>query len=179
MLVSCGIVQQIPNSFPLAIRGSDQERTRPLDHKHSSHDGNDNRPVSETMQHPDSARIIIVVLATCGGRAVGEGAVDQNGPGAVDVGDGDVPLPQVVGRAGADGAVDEGLVVVLLAGAQFEPRTAAKHRRRLVSVAGAVVVAPVVVVRVHVSTVEPHAGPEGQGAGSAEEEEGSDARGRE
>lgn len=102
------------------------------------------------------------VFARDGG-AVGEGAVDENCRGAVDLGDVDNRFVEGVVAAIADELVVVRGRVVVVASADSVAGAAANDIAGLVRPARRVVEAVRVIVVVHVRAVQPDAGPEGDG----------------
>lgn len=137
--------------------------------------GDQGPPTGGLGQVPQARSGVGGVGAAAGGGAVGQGAVDEDGLGAVDVADGDEAAVERVVAAVADDAVDVGLVGVVVAAADLVGVAGAGHGLRLVAVRRLVVVVPRVPVRVQVRRVVPHAGPEGHRRQPAHQHEGHDA----
>lgn len=158
-------------------------RLRSLQSKHNRGDRDNGRPVARMLQQRlHAARRIRAVCATGRGRAVGEGAVDQQSARAVDVGDADLVGGQSGGRAVAEQVVHVGAVGVIVAGTLDRLVAAAADIAGLVLAGRLVVVRVRVAVGVVVDGVVPETGPEGEagdtGTSHRAQSDGTDTRGR-
>lgn len=125
----------------------------------------------------------IGAVGAAGGRgAVGQGAVDEQGAGAVDVGDADLVGGERGRRAVAEQVVHVGAVGVIVAATLDRLVATAADVARFVLARRLVVVGVRVAVGVVVNGVVPETRPEGEArearAGKRAEGDGGDARGR-
>lgn len=111
------------------------------------------------MQATRSATDGILVTTGCRG-AIGQCAIDENGVGAVIVGNRDLRLIELIIVAVTNQFVQSRGAVVVVASALHRGVAGALDRLCLVPPAAVVVEGVRVIVRVHVGAMEPEAGPE-------------------
>lgn len=130
-------------------------------------------------QPPKTSSAALIIIRTASrSRAVGQGAVNQEVVGSVNSGDGNQGLVQRRVTSVSDKVVDIGAVGVLIAAAREVGVAGAGDVASLVLIRGLVVVGVQIVVGVHVSTIEPNGGPDGEKSYTSTEGEGGDAGGR-
>lgn len=143
--------------------------------KHDQHGGRHGPPTRHLHQAPQARRGVGVVRAAARCRAVGQGTVEQDGVGAVDVGDANEALVELGVAAVAEDARDVVGAVVLVAAALLVFVAAALDGLGLVLARGGVVVVPGAAVGVDIDGVPPEPRPEGDGGAGKDEGDGRDA----
>lgn len=142
-----------------------------LDEKDGRGDCGHSGPVAEGLDHAPHAKACGTVLLGDSG-AVGEGSIDEDGDVSLVLGDGDDGLVESLPAAVADELVVVGGIVVVVASANLVSAASANNVADFILVARVVVKVVLVGVGVHIGTVQPNAGPEGEGA--AYQDEGED-----
>jgi len=149
--------------------------------KYRGEDSHKNWPEPDGANHgvktAGSVAVSIGVFgAAVGCCAIGQRAVDQNGIGAVDLGDVDNRLVERIVIPVADNIVHIRAVGVLVTAAWVVRIAGANDWLRLVLVGGVVVESVRVGIGVHVCAVEPESGPECNGPNTRTEEQRVNAR---
>lgn len=135
-----------------------------LDEQDGSHDSSDSGPEAQRLGECDctvEVHLVQILVVCRHGSSVGEGAVDDNLGGAVDIRDGDHGLVQLLVVTILDQLVIEVLIVNVVASANAILGADADDVALLVASRARITVAVAVGVRVVVCAVGPESGVEG------------------